>query len=232
MNRTKIRAVIKHFPMIERLAKAVWSAVRRLKKFPGSGSYWEERYAAGGTSGSGSYNKLATFKADVINGFVQRNEINSVIEFGSGDGNQLNLAHYKCYIGFDVSTHAIAMCRKAFAADKTKTFIHTDDYSDESADLTMSLDVIYHLIEDSIFELYMRRLFKSARRFVIIYSTNDDALNKKYGGYHVKHRQFTDWVERNASGWALMEILTNKYPYLESDPDNTSPANFYFYTRG
>lgn len=49
-----------------------------------------------------------------------------------------------------------------------------DAYANETADLTLSLDVIYHLIEDNVFFTYMDRLFDSSTKFVIIYSLNTD----------------------------------------------------------
>ena len=59
-----------------------------------SGDYWERRYRLGMTSGPGSAGKLASFKADVLNEFVRDNGVQSVIEFGCGDGTQLTLAKY------------------------------------------------------------------------------------------------------------------------------------------
>jgi len=35
-----------------------------------SKKYWNDRYVKGQTSGAGSYNQLAQFKANVINDFV------------------------------------------------------------------------------------------------------------------------------------------------------------------
>ena len=61
-------------------------------------TYWEFRYANNGNSGAGSYGKLADFKAKVINGFIHENELNTILEFGCGDGNQLSLAKYNSYI--------------------------------------------------------------------------------------------------------------------------------------
>ncbi len=58
-------------------------------------------------------------QADVINRFVEDEKINSVIEFGCSDGNQLRLLSIPGYIGFDVSETAIALCRKLFARDRT-----------------------------------------------------------------------------------------------------------------
>ena len=43
------------------------------------------------------------------------------------------------------------------------------------ADLTLSLDVIYHLVEDDVFVSAMRALFDKAARFVVIYASNQDA---------------------------------------------------------
>lgn len=39
-------------------------------------------------------------------------------------------------------------------------------------DLALSLDVIYHLIEDEIFEKYMKDVFRASTKYVIIYSTD------------------------------------------------------------
>lgn len=40
-----------------------------------SKKYWNDRYLTVGNSGAGSYNKLAQFKADIINNFVEKNQI-------------------------------------------------------------------------------------------------------------------------------------------------------------
>ena len=76
-----------------------------------SKEYWENRYKYQGNSGAGSYGKLAEFKAEVINEFINENNINNVIEFGCGDGNQLNLFNIKNYLGFDVSDTIIKLCQ-------------------------------------------------------------------------------------------------------------------------
>jgi hypothetical protein len=45
----------------------------------------------------GSYGKFAAFKAEVLNAFVQEMRVDTVIEFGCGDGNQLTLARYPLF---------------------------------------------------------------------------------------------------------------------------------------
>ena len=195
-----------------------------------SREYWEKRYASGGNSGAGSYNYLAEFKAEILNNFVTKNNINTVIEWGSGDCNQLSLANYKNYIGYDVSQTAIRICSKKFKNDSTKKFIYLDNnfVNDKKADLSISLDVIYHLIEDDVFDLYMNNLFSSSNKFVCIYSSN----NNSGGGKHVKHRKFTDWIDKYMSkDWKLKEFIPNKYHISRKNREITSQADFYFYEK-
>lgn len=202
----------------------------RQKTFRGSSEYWDRRYRDGGNSGAGSYNRLAEFKADFLNRFVVEHQIATVIEFGSGDGSQLKLAHYANYIGVDVSAKAVEIARSLFAGDTSKRFMRPDELeAGTSADLSLSLDVVYHLVEDSVFDGYMRQLFKCARRYVIVYSSN---TNQDWPFKHVRHRHFTQWVEQNEPGWCQQSIVKNAYPYDPADPANTSFADFHVFALG
>ena len=60
--------------------------------------YWENRYKNKGNSGSGSRNKLQEFKSSIINEFIKTNNIQTVIEFGCGDGYQLKQLSIPKYI--------------------------------------------------------------------------------------------------------------------------------------
>lgn len=203
----------------------------RTRNFGSSAKYWEERYKAGRSSGSGSYNQLASFKADYLNNFVAENQVTSLIEFGCGDGNQLLLANYPNYHGYDVSDTIIDKCRALFASDESKAFSHIDSYDGKKYDVALSLDVIYHLVEEQVFFDYMERLFAAAKRFVIIYSSDDPALNEKYGGGHVRHHEFTAWISVNAKNFKLKKKDVNKFPFNPNDPDNTSLADFYIFEK-
>lgn len=196
--------------------------------------YWESRYMSGNNSGAGSYGRLAQFKADVINRFVADQKIQTIIEFGSGDGNQLTLAQYPQYTGFDVSAKAIEISEKLFENDDTKRFYlyqaSTFDiqYKNLTADATLSLDVIYHLIEDIVFEDYMTKLFATSNKWVIIYASNYE----KRGAKHVKSRMFSQWITDNLGGtWTLFEKIDNIYPFDERNPDHTSMSDFYIYKK-
>ena len=198
--------------------------------------YWETRYQLGGNSGAGSYGKLSEFKARILNQFVTDKKIQSVIEFGCGDGHQLSLADYPSYIGLDVSATAIKLCIVQYQHDTTKSFFlyNTDCFADKQGifkcDLALSLDVIYHLIEDSVFTAYLSNLFASSDRFVIIYASNNDD-NPLYQLRHVKHRQFSVWVEQNCPDWMLYQHIPNEYPLVKGDNTKGSPADFFIYQK-
>lgn len=198
--------------------------------FDTSPSYWDQRYRDGGNSGAGSYGRLARFKAGIINGFVAEHDVASVVDFGCGDGAQLALAAYPRYIGLDVSPQAVAACRRRFANDPSKQFYDLKSVRGHAikGELSLSLDVIYHLVEDEIYQAYMHNLVEAATRFVCIYSSN---VSLPGHVPHIRHRCFTDWFATEVPEWALMGTIRNPYPHDPANPGGTSWADFYFFAR-
>jgi SAM-dependent methyltransferase len=198
-----------------------------MEVFRSSSDYWERRYQSGGNSGAGSYNRLAEFKAEFLNRFVKQNQVTSVVELGCGDGAQLSLAQYPEYTGADISPKAVEICRNRFGGDASKRFLLMNDLAPGfTADLSLSLDVVFHLVEDQVFDAYMRKLFDSARRFAIVYSSNTDWDSPSK---HERHRQFTKWVAENRPAWHTLSIFKNAYPFDPADPEQTSIADFYVF---
>jgi cyclopropane fatty-acyl-phospholipid synthase-like methyltransferase len=202
--------------------------ILKAKEFD-SQNYWEKRYLKGGDSGDGSYGKLAEFKAKIINRFVKINEIKTIIEWGCGDGNQLTYMNYPVYVGFDVSQAVIANCNKKFKKEENKTFLHIDEYTNQSATLTISLDVIFHLIEDHIFNDYMNRLFNSSQKFVIIYSSNTSEQFETVPK-HFRQRKFTKWIKKYKSEFLQIDKIKNEYPY-DINSGKGSVSDFYFFQK-
>ena len=196
--------------MTGKLAKRNFYLIKNIF-FPGSAKYWEKRYSNNGNSGQGSYGENRNYKAAIINGFMADNQITSVLELGCGDGNQLAAFEMKTYVGLDVSVTAIRKCEQLFSSDASKKFYDYTKYFAANHvlpkyDLVLSLDVIYHLVEDSVFETYMQRLFESSSRFVIIYAWDVDGEKK----YHVRHRKYSEWIKKNITGFMLHEIIQCK----------------------
>lgn len=203
------------------------SLLRQRIAYTDSTNFWEGNYAQGRTSGTGSYGALAERKSRFLNDLVRQRGFSSIIEFGCGDGNQLSLADYPSYIGLDVSRTAIGLCQRRFARDSGKSFFLYNGgcFSDRAgvftADLALSLDVIYHLTEDAVFETYLRHLFAAGRRTVVVYSSN---MQLRGTAPHVRHRHFTPWVEANCPGWVLTGVTPG--PSAER-----ARADFFVYDR-
>lgn len=222
-----MKNLVKKLPVVGPIIQKAYRLIMPKKPFPGSEMYWEKRYCTGGNSGDGSYNDLANFKAEVINGVVSGYGIGSVIEFGCGDGNQLRFANYPSYLGFDVSPKAVAICEKRFRDDRSKAFELVADYAGQTADLALSLDVIFHLVEDAVFETYMARLFGASKRLVVIYASNTDD-NPDDQPPHVRHRKFSAWVDEKRPDWQLLEYIPNRFPF-KGDTKTGSFADFFVY---
>ena len=97
--------------------------------------------------------------------------------------------------------------QKKFKNDNTKEFIWSgaEDFStNKKVELSISLDVLFRLMEDEIFNEYMNQLFNSSTKYVIIYSCNYDEPNH----VHVQCRKFTDWVDiKEKDRWKLIKTI-------------------------
>ena len=125
---------------------------------------------------------------------------------------------------------AIERCTELFRDDPSKSFFlcgpeHRGDAA-FFADCALSKEVIFHLVEDDIFERYMRRLFSSARRFVIIVASD---LNWWLTEYE-SHRRFTQWIASNLPGWRLDEKIDSPSPYNFETGEGIL-SNFYVFQR-
>jgi len=120
-----------------------------------------------------------------------------------------------------------------FKADGSKSFFLYDSerFVDNGgmfkAELALSLDVIYHLVEDDVYSKYLRHLFAAGTRSVGIYSSDcDDPVL-----YHCRNRKFTKDARQLFPEWELEEVVQNEFPYDPKTPEGTSQANFFFYRR-
>src|SRR5581483_12428603 len=83
----------------------------------------------------------------------------------------------------------------------TRTFIWYDPvcFHDPlrvvSADCAISLDVIFHLIEDDIFARYIDNLFRSGLHFVIIYGLDEE--QSRPGHVSVRFRKYSEYIAKN-----------------------------------
>ena len=193
--------------------------------------YWDQRYARGGDSGEGSKGQLAQYKAEFINRFVVINQLKNIVELGCGDGLQLQNANYPQYTGFDISSVAIQSCIKIFEGDQTKRFVLLTKEIELGErkghwDLALSLDVLYHLIDQGEFEHYLSTLFSLSKRYVIIYAPDQEPPYPT--APHIRYRRFSDFIKQHFQEWQLIERVPNKY---SNQPTGASSRSEFFIYR-
>tara|TARA_R110001592_G_scaffold154878_1_gene384187 strand:- start:3061 stop:3651 length:591 start_codon:yes stop_codon:yes gene_type:complete len=181
--------------------------------------YWENRYQEGGDSGAGSYGDLCEYKAKQINTFIRDKNIHSVIDFGCGDGNQLLYLECKEYLGLDVSLTVLAQVRDKFNNEESKRF-ELYYNNTETAELGLSCEVLFHLIEDDVWEDYLLNLFFDSEKYVIIFAADYD----KDWAPHVLSRNFTSYISKNFPEWNLIE-------HIPTPKTLDTISDFYYYEK-
>lgn len=171
-------------------------------------NYWEKRYKMGGNSGAGSYGEYAEHKAKVINDYIVKYKIKTISDFGCGDGNQISLfKEFDEYMGYDISDYALYLCHERFKDNKNMNFCSLISDLPE-ADLCLSLDVLYHLIDDEEFKFYLSNLFGKSKKYVLIFSSNYSSgiiANE----CPMLHRKFTDWIDITYTNFLLIDEIDN-----------------------
>ena len=181
-----------------------------------SKKYWEDRYSKNGDSGKGSYGTSATIKANYINSVIDKYQIKTINDLGHGDGNQIGLLEGDFqYFGYDVSSTARNKCIHKFQNDRRYTFLDSIETMSK-ADLAMSIDVIYHLVEWEVYEQYLKDLF-SLGNYVLIYGMNKEWV----GDSHVLARPFDELIQRVHDSFSLIDISDGSH----------SEVKFYLYSK-
>jgi len=84
-----------------------------------------------------------------------------------------------------------------------------------AADLVLSLDVIYHLTEDLVFERHMVDVFTSAIYWVALYTTDSDRIDPEFiPANHVRHWPVSTYVKEAFPDWELIDLIMNPAPHM------------------
>ena len=186
--------------------------------------YWDNRYRSGGDSGAGSKGRLADFKVETLNNIIRRESINSLLDFGSGDGQiARRLDVEKPWL-----TDSSRVSRKELRRQAFGRVVHPRIAPLLSVEMGISLDVTYHITDESLFTNYMTSLLKVSKRFVVIYSRIDE-LGPKIPR-HIKSNDFVRFIEER-SDWELTEKIDNPFKFEPEDRSHTSKSDFYVFSR-
>lgn len=198
--------------------------MKRLEYTPAG--YWDRRYREGRTSGAGSEGDEGAYKAQYVSDFIREHDIMSVLDWGCGDGQVFRLmnlptlgdSNYVVYTGVDVSSTILDRMRREFPF---REFASPQQAvaSGYTAELTLSMDVLFHLPDDGDYFEYLGQLFNSATRYVVIYSTNEPIGRT---ARHVFRRQFTPDIAERFPEWKLIR---------EEPPLREGLASFFVYER-
>jgi len=165
--------------------------------------YWEERYANGGNSGAGSYGQEAMVKSFIVNQVIEDYKVKFVQEVGCGDGNNLQFYNIKeYYVGYDISDTAIKLCWQKYSDKGNYLFTTEPEELGFGADLCLCLDVLFHQVDDKLYEETLDLLFKRNANYVLIY-TYDYEDNNPDWGKHMKFRKSSADIEARGYNYKL-----------------------------
>ena len=179
--------------------------------------YWENRYKNNGNSGEGSHRKdLYTFKLNYIQNLVNSKQIDSVLDYGCGDGNQTKEFVVNYYLGMDISEYIIQQNKIKY----NKNYITLGEFdfkkNQDSFDLVLCLDVLFHLVDEKEYLETVKNLFQLSKKYVLIYS-QDKNYNQ---APHVLYRTFSNLVPQN---YSLVE--------KSNSPSLDTQQKFYLYQK-
>lgn len=175
--------------------------------------YWEQRWRAGRGAGDGSVGEAGERKTRWLSAFFGEHAVESVIDWGCGDGrvfHVLDAADGVDYMGIDVSPTAIDRCIGRWPDGWFLLLGAVCESPPRGWDCAVSIDVVYHLVDDAEYAEHLRLLFGSATRFVVAHATN---LDEPGDAPHMRHRPI---VNDAPDGWTLIE-----------QPDDPSVPGFY-----
>ena len=160
-------------------------------------TYWENRYMTGGISGPGSRGAEADEKVRIVQSVIDDRGVTSMIDLGCGDGYIATQLNVPMYVGYDPSAMSLKLCKTLMPE---RLFIdHLPHFVEPRLDLTLSMDVIFHLIDDIDFQKHLTILLGLTKKDALIYGTN----HVQRGAAHVLHRE---WVGTIPLGWSVEEL--------------------------
>lgn len=129
--------------------------------------YWDERYAAGGTSGAGSIGALRDWKHQIIRSYAGTPA--SVIDIGCGD---LSFWHGNppvTYTGIDISSVIIARNQRRYPEHRW-ICAPGSARPPVSAPVVLCLDMLFHILDETEYRRTLETICACSERWIFAYT--------------------------------------------------------------
>lgn len=157
-------------------------------------NYWEPWYQREEIgSGDGSRGILLEYKANSLNAIYEKYHVGNVFDFGCGDGYLVSKLNCKTYYGVDISETSVKLCNERvnkpnFYFEKGHFYEQTIDvvaynYTSKfkvSPDIVTCIDVLYHIIDEAVFNKTVENIFSIGAKVVVLYTIPDEKALDKY----------------------------------------------------
>ncbi len=169
-------------------------------------TYWNGRYARGVNSGYGSYGEQLDKKLKWLSGLP----ISSITDIGCGDFNTgsslLKLYPKASYIGYDISPVIIEKNKALYPYEFTTEFPKLGN------DLTLCIDVLYHVLDDAEYSALILNLRQSLRfgKYLALTAYEEE----QRAATHLKIRKFDYKSFGEPIVREIVEENGNQYFYL------------------
>ena len=168
-------------------------------------TYWSRRYRDGGNSGKGSYGEEAAFKSDTIASIAAKFEVQSVVDFGIGDGSMVSNIQRKLkpntqYLGFDISPVAVNAIKRTNHDGVFEVGDVASGSIEAHADMALCIDVFFHLMSAERQTKAMETICNSFGKVAIV-----SALNQKPAEPMAAHCSY--WPMKIPEGIRLVEEI-------------------------
>ena len=177
---------------------------RRVKTFTKLNciEYWCARYEQGGMAGAASYGDSAKKRGACVTNVLQRYSVQSLIDLGCGDADQVSHIHVPCYFGVDVSPAAIRRCIRSCKDDASRKFVVDHAVPPEIfADAILLMDVLHCLTDDELFRTVLKSAFCHPSASMVIIVGHDKDLPQQVR--HIRHRTFGSVIRDAFPEWQL-----------------------------
>jgi len=176
--------------------------------------YWDKRYALGGNSGEGSYGIELKKRLKWLNGLP----IESITDIGCGDfnfGYNLLKQYPKAsYTGYDTSHIAVGLNKLNY-----KSYSFTTVFPQVGADLTLCMDVLFHVLDDVKYIFLLAKLREALKKGKYLALTAYE--NEQPTAPHLNIRKFDYKVFGKPLIREIAEKEGSKYFYLFKNENKT-----------